>query len=95
MKQILLEVTDHMEQQYAAQRYLEKLHSENEAMVLREKEREVWSKLDLLHVISLGFLVSPSTNVIVTSKVSHYRRLKSYMLTRTFTAKKKKYLVIG
>ena len=41
MKQILSEVTDHMEQQYTAHRYLEKLRSENETLVLKEKEREV------------------------------------------------------
>jgi len=52
-------------------------------------------KLDLLHVISLGFLVSPSTNVIVTPKVSHCRCLKSYTLTRTFTAKKILIIILG
>lgn len=41
MKQVLSELADHMEQQHTAHKYLEKLHSENEAMVLREKDKEV------------------------------------------------------
>ena len=41
MQRILAEVTEHMEQQYSAHRYLEKLRSENETMAVREKERQV------------------------------------------------------
>ena len=41
MQRILAEVTEHMEQQYSAHRYLEKLRSENEAMSVQEKERQV------------------------------------------------------
>lgn len=41
MQKVLAEVTDHMEQQYSAHRYLEKLRSENENIAMREKERTV------------------------------------------------------
>lgn len=41
MQNVLAEVTDHMEQQYSAHRYLEKLRSENENIALKEKERTV------------------------------------------------------
>ena len=43
MQKVLAEVTEHMEQQYSAHRYLEKLRTENEAIVLKEKERAVCS----------------------------------------------------
>jgi len=35
------EVTDHMEKQYTAHKYLETLRGENEKIVMKEKEREV------------------------------------------------------
>lgn len=41
MQRMLAEVTDHMEQQYSAHKYLEKLRSENESIALKEKERLV------------------------------------------------------
>ena len=41
IQRVLAEVTDHMEQQYSAHRYLEKLRSENENIALKEKERTV------------------------------------------------------
>ena len=41
MQKVLAEVTDHMEQQYTAHRYLEKLRTENEGIVIKEKERMV------------------------------------------------------
>lgn len=41
MQRVLAEVTDHMEQQYSAHRYLEKLRTENESIALKEKERTV------------------------------------------------------
>lgn len=41
MQKVLAEVTDHMEQQHTAHRYLEKLRTENEGIVLKEKERLV------------------------------------------------------
>ena len=40
-QRVLSEVTDHMEQQHTAHKYLESLRSENERIVLKEKEREV------------------------------------------------------
>ena len=40
-QRILSEVTDHMEQQHTAHKYLESLRLENERIVLKEKEREV------------------------------------------------------
>lgn len=43
MQKVLAEVTDHMEQQHSAHRYLEKLRMENEAIVLKEKDRAVRS----------------------------------------------------
>ena len=41
MKRVLAEVTDHMEQQYSNQRYLDKLRADNETMALLERERQV------------------------------------------------------
>ena len=41
LQRVLAEVTDHMEQQYSAHQYLEKLRSENESLALKEKERQV------------------------------------------------------
>ena len=41
MQRVLAEVTEHMEQQYSAHRYLEKLRLQNEAMSVQEKERQV------------------------------------------------------
>ena len=41
MQKMLAEVTDHMEQQYTAHRYLERLRTENEGIMLKEKERLV------------------------------------------------------
>ena len=41
MQRVLAEVTDHMEQQYSAHNYLEKLRTENEAMAIKERERQV------------------------------------------------------
>lgn len=41
MQRVLAEVTDHMQQQYTAHRYLEKLRNENEGIALKEKERVV------------------------------------------------------
>lgn len=41
MKRVLAEVTDHMEQQYSNQRYLDTLRTDNEAMALLERERHV------------------------------------------------------
>ena len=41
MQRVLAEVTDHMEQQYTAHRYLEKLRTENEGIAIKEKERMV------------------------------------------------------
>ncbi len=38
---MLSEVTEQMEQQNTAQKYLEKLRSENELIAIREKERVV------------------------------------------------------
>lgn len=38
---MLAEVTDHMEQQYSAHNYLEKLRTENEAMANKEQKRQV------------------------------------------------------
>ena len=41
-------MTDHMEQQHTAHKYLESLRSENERIVLKEKDREVCS-LSAMH----------------------------------------------
>ena len=41
MQKVLAEVTEHMEQQYSAHKYLEKLRVENESIALKEKERVV------------------------------------------------------
>ena len=41
LQRVLAEVTEHMEQQYSAHRYLEKLRAENETIALKEKERKV------------------------------------------------------
>ena len=45
LQRVLAEVTDHMEQQYSAHQYLEKLRSENESLALKEKERQVYRDL--------------------------------------------------
>lgn len=45
---MLAEVTEHMEQQYSAHRYLEKLRAENESIALKEKERKVYCTI--LHI---------------------------------------------
>ncbi len=45
MQKVLAEVTDHMEQQYSAHQYLERLRSDNEGVALKEKERVVRSFL--------------------------------------------------
>ena len=41
LQRVLSEVTQHMEQQYSAHYYLEKMRIENEAMALKEKDRQV------------------------------------------------------
>ena len=41
MQRVLAEVTEHMEQQYSAHKYLDKLRSENEMINIKEKERLV------------------------------------------------------
>ena len=41
MKRVLAEVTEHMEQHYSNQRYLDKLRADNDATVLLDKERQV------------------------------------------------------
>ena len=41
MQRVLAEVTDHMEQQYSAHKYLEKLRTENEVIAIKEKEKTV------------------------------------------------------
>ena len=41
MQKVLAEVTDHMEKQYSAHQYLERLRSENENVAIKEKERVV------------------------------------------------------
>lgn len=38
---VLSDVTRHMEQQYLAQKSLEKLRAENEALAIRQKDRKV------------------------------------------------------
>lgn len=49
MQRVLAEVTDHMEQQYSAHKYLEKLRTDNESIALKEKERTVSLLIALLH----------------------------------------------
>ena len=41
MQRILKEVTEHMEEQYSAHHYLEKLRSDNESLAMKEKDRKV------------------------------------------------------
>ena len=41
MKRVLAEVTEHMEQHYSNQRYLDKLRADNEATALLDRERQV------------------------------------------------------
>ncbi len=46
MQRVLGEVTQHMEQQYSAHRYLEKLRTENETIAIKEKERLVRTSIN-------------------------------------------------
>ena len=41
MQRVLADVTRHMEQQYLAQKSLEKLRADNEALAIRQKDRKV------------------------------------------------------
>ena len=55
LQRVLAEVTDHMEQQYSAHQYLERLRSENESLALKEKDRQVrW----------MAYLVLTSNNTL-------------------------------
>ena len=49
LKHILAEVTEHMEQQYSNQRYLDKLRADNEAVAMLERERKVRLKTNLIN----------------------------------------------
>ena len=61
LQRVLAEVTDHMEQQYSAHQYLEKLRSENESLALKEKERQVGD---------YSVLAVNNTNIALTGQIS-------------------------
>ena len=56
MQRMLAEVTGHMEQQYSAHKYLEKLRVENQTIALTEKDRKVSITLVIVFTIFLPWL---------------------------------------
>ena len=42
LQRVLKEVTEHMEEQYSAHHYLEKLRADNESLAMKEKDRKVY-----------------------------------------------------
>ena len=79
MQQILNEMTKHLEQQNASQRYLERLRAENEHMIIQEKERQVEGLCNIRTLFEVLLLYNNFYYFIILKTIS-IRELKYKIL---------------